>query len=79
MLKYYSKKLSDIGDIVTGKTPPTIDDANYGDGYMFVSPTELHDGFEITNSENTLENEQLVFLRDWLLPMLMNGQATISD
>lgn len=30
-------------------------------------------------SENTRENEQLVALRDWLLPMLMNGQATISN
>jgi type I restriction enzyme S subunit len=26
-----------------------------------------------------LENQQLTALRDWLLPMLMNGQATISD
>ncbi len=26
-----------------------------------------------------LENEELIKLRDWLLPMLMNGQATISD
>ena len=25
------------------------------------------------------ENQQLIALRDWLLPMLMNGQATISD
>ena len=25
------------------------------------------------------ENEKLVQMRDWLLPMLMNGQATISD
>ena len=25
------------------------------------------------------ENQQLTALRDWLLPMLMNGQATISD
>lgn len=30
-------------------------------------------------SENTRENQQLTSLRDWLLPMLMNGQATISD
>ncbi|MFG6382688.1 MAG: restriction endonuclease subunit S [Lachnospiraceae bacterium] len=30
-------------------------------------------------SENTRENQQLTTLRDWLLPMLMNGQATISD
>lgn len=29
--------------------------------------------------QNTLESESLVALRDWLLPMLMNGQATIAD
>lgn len=29
--------------------------------------------------QNKLENELLVNLRDWLLPMLMNGQATIGD
>lgn len=30
-------------------------------------------------SENTRENQQLISLRDWLLPMLMNGQATVAD
>ena len=30
-------------------------------------------------AENTRENQHLTTLRDWLLPMLMNGQATISD
>lgn len=30
-------------------------------------------------SENTRENQHLSALRDWLLPMLMNGQATISE
>lgn len=29
--------------------------------------------------QNSLENEELSRLRDWLLPMLMNGQATIED
>ena len=28
--------------------------------------------------QRSLENEQLVSLRDWLLPMLMNGQVTIK-
>ncbi len=28
---------------------------------------------------NIKENEQLITLRDWVLPMLMNGQATIED
>ena len=30
-------------------------------------------------SDNVRQNHELVSLRDWLLPMLMNGQATISD
>ena len=29
-------------------------------------------------SANTRENKRLTNLRDWLLPMLMNGQATVS-
>jgi len=27
----------------------------------------------------TFENQQLSSLRDWLLPMLMNGQVTVGD
>lgn len=34
--------------------------------------------YNLINS-NTKENVQLITLRDWLLPMLMNGQATIED
>lgn len=30
-------------------------------------------------SKNICENQELTKLRDWLLPMLMNGQATIRD
>lgn len=30
-------------------------------------------------SDNIRESEELTALRDWLLPMLMNGQASISD
>ena len=30
-------------------------------------------------NSNTKENVQLITLRDWLLPMLMNGQTTIED
>ena len=32
-----------------------------------------------TITQNIQENQKLIALRDWLLPMLMNGQATISD
>ena len=33
----------------------------------------------LAQEQNSLENELLVQLRDWLLPMLMNCQATIAD
>jgi len=35
----------------------------------------------IFDQQNTLEleNQQLSSLRDWLLPMLMNGQVTVSQ
>ena len=29
-------------------------------------------------SENTRENQRLMSIRDWLLPLLMNGQATVE-
>ncbi len=30
-------------------------------------------------SHNIIENQKLAELRDWLLPMLMNGQASVAD
>ena len=29
--------------------------------------------------QNQIENQQLASLRDWLLPMLMNGQVSVGD
>lgn len=56
-------------------------------GVHIIIPSDavLHAYHEITQpiyaqiSKNICENQELVKLRDWLLPMLMNGQATISD
>lgn len=42
----------------------------------FASVTNKHLKIIVSN---LAENEKLIHLRDWLLPMLMNGQATISD
>lgn len=40
---------------------------------------EIIQVFHRKQSEILCENRELSALRDWLLPMLMNGQATISD
>ena len=42
--------------------------------YMKIAKTQL-----LQIRYNIFENYKLTALRDWLLPMLMNGQATISD
>lgn len=44
-------KLGDIGKVVTGKTPLTSDKENYGEGYMFIGPSDLHVNMVITDSE----------------------------
>jgi type I restriction enzyme S subunit len=33
---------------------------------------------EIKKQKNLKENQKLVELRDWLLPMLMNGQVKVN-
>lgn len=35
--------------------------------------------FEKKRQENLKQNQELAQLRDWLLPMLMNGQVTVGD
>lgn len=41
--------------------------------------TEIVSPIFSTITKNHVENQHLQSLRDWLLPMLMNGQATIND
>ena len=43
--------IKEIGKVVTGKTPSTYNTEYYGDGFMFISPTELHTHFSIKESE----------------------------
>ena len=56
---YPTKKIKDIGTVVTGKTPLTARADYYGGQYMFVTPTELHGSYKVTTSEKTI-TEQLM-------------------
>lgn len=69
-----------------GATQEAINNDDLAGVHIIVpSDAVLHAYHEITQpiyaqiSKNICENQELVKLRDWLLPMLMNGQATISD
>ena len=35
-------KIKNIGKVVTGKTPSTSSSANFGEGYSFITPADLH-------------------------------------
>lgn len=50
-VEYKNTRIKDIGRVVTGKTPETQKAEFYGDGYMFITPTELHDGYNVQVSE----------------------------
>ena len=50
-VEYKNTRIKDIGRVVTGKTPETKKAEFYGDGYMFITPTELHDGYNVQVSE----------------------------
>jgi len=51
------KKLIEISDLATGNTPPTNDQSNYGDEFLFVSPADLGKGKWITQTEKKLSKK----------------------
>jgi len=50
-IEYKNTPIKRLGRVVTGKTPSTQCSQYYGDGYMFITPVELHDGYNIRVSE----------------------------
>jgi len=46
--------LGDIGKIITGSTPPTLNSEYYGDHYLFISPEDITDSRFIGDSQKKL-------------------------
>ncbi|MFZ1616336.1 MAG: hypothetical protein WAT41_03170, partial [Flavobacteriales bacterium] len=42
-------------------------------------PKQTFDGLLALMLSNRVQNQELTTLRDWLLPMLMNGQVTLGE
>lgn len=63
MSKWTPTPLKKIGRVVTGKTPPTNNLDNYGDGYMFVTPVDLHDAFIISSTAKNITEQGLSTVR----------------
>ena len=72
----------------TGAQQPHIN-KDIVDSSPIVIPNEESNILKLYNSKaggvyeqimnNAFQNQQLAELRDWLLPMLMNGQAVVKD
>lgn len=82
---YYSLSKDRIAPFVTGSAQPQITRENISNMLVIVADEEDMINFskiadKIRNQIEIMmnENEQLTKLRDWLLPMLMNGQATVE-
>lgn len=83
---FYMLSAKSISYLTSGSAQPQLTRENMGLYTVLMPPIDQIKSFEhkAQNARavmiaNELENLQLISLRDWLLPMLMNGQATIAD
>ena len=83
---FLKSRQQDIFDIQTGSAQPHIYPKHIAElsiGDINNTEVELYTS-QVTPlftkvGDNIRENNELKLLRDWLLPMLMNGQAVIED
>mgnify|MGYP005863902075 CR=1 FL=1 len=56
--EWENKKLGEIGEIITGSTPPTSKHSYYNGNFLFVSPVDITDNNRyVTNTITTLTQE----------------------
>lgn len=58
--------LEGMADIITGSTPPTSNLKNYGEDYMFVSPSDINENQFIKSTEKMLSKEGFLLCRKLL-------------
>ncbi len=61
-------KITNIGKVITGKTPPTKDIGNFGDKYPFITPRDMMGQKRIQKTERYLSEEGKNVVRNCLLP-----------
>jgi type I restriction enzyme S subunit len=76
-----SRKIGELGRVVTGKTPLTSDARNFGGEFPFVTIPDMVGRRDITSSARTLSNQGAQALRSCQLPkgaVMMSCIATIG-
>jgi len=73
--------ISDLGSVVTGKTPPTNNPENYGGRYPFICIPDMGSSVYIKSTNKTISEEGLQTVRNCLLPknsVMVSCIATIG-
>ena len=60
--------VAELGQVVTGKTPPTKQTEFFGDEYPFITPTDITDRQRSIVTERYLSSEGHEYLKNYLLP-----------
>jgi type I restriction enzyme S subunit len=61
-------KIGELGKIVTGKTPPTINKENFDGKYPFITPVDMNGQKEIHKTNRTLSETGKQLMKNYLLP-----------
>ena len=61
-------KISDFGEVVTGKTPSTLDEGNFGDYMPFVTIPDMHNGFYVIKTERGLSKKGVALQANKSIP-----------
>ena len=82
---YYTLSKDGISPFITGSAQPQITRENLSNLLVVIADEKnmtvfstFSDAVRRKIESSVSENEELTKLRDWLLPMLMNGQARVE-
>lgn len=72
-------KIGDLGEVITGNTPPKKDPTNYGGDYPFIKPTDMEiDRRYVTNWEENYSEKAFKRYKNSYIPPKATGVVTIG-
>ena len=72
-------KIGDLGQVITGNTPPKKDPSNYGTEYPFIKPTDMDIGRRyVTSWDENYSEKAFKRYRNSYIPPKATGVVTIG-
>ena len=72
-------RIGDIGEVFTGRTPPTERASYFGNGFPFITPGDMHQGKYARRTERGLSQEGAELLSRIQLPANSNTFANKGE